>query len=194
MDVWNKITKIADHDRWKCIGVLVALLAATALLGCQSRTASVLSPGEKVTRPQLQAEATALTAKVEAGFADLDQQDAYKRRITEALKRRITEALSGAAMAATQGTLSPGEKVTRPQLQAEAAALTAKVEAGFADLDRQDAYKRRITEALSGAAMAATQGTLSPATTIAAVTNLALLGLAGGAVADGRRKDKLIGA
>jgi len=135
MDVLHKLLKVVDHDRWKVIGVVVALLVGVALVGCQSRTASVLTD-EKVNRVQLQAEAMTLQARAEADAAQLA--------------------------------------------------------AGFADLDKQDEMRRTAIEWFSGIAAAGVQGTLSPTTAIAGLANLALLGLCGGSVVDGRRKDKVI--
>ena len=136
MDFLNKLLKVADHDRWKVIGLLLGILAAVAIVGCQPTTGSVLNPGEKVARAELASEAATLKAQAEANVA--------------------------------------------------------KIEAGFADLDKQAEFRADVINTLGGLATAAAEGTISPTAGIASIVNLALLGLAGGGIIDGRRKDKLI--
>lgn len=98
----------------------------------------------------------------------------------------------------TGSVLKPGEKVTAVELEREAVVVQADVEAKLkqlelaqADIQRQVELRTQAIQILGGLAETATTGTFTPATGInAVVTLLGLIGL--GAVADNRRKDKVI--
>jgi len=99
----------------------------------------------------------------------------------------------------TSSVLNPGEKVDRTQLTAEAATLqaryaadAAKIEAGFIDIEQQAAMRAQIVEVLGGAATAAATGGITTPSAIGTVVTLLSLGLAGGGVVDGARKNKVI--
>jgi hypothetical protein len=79
----NILNSLKSH-RFTILAVFVGLLSAITAIGCtafQSRTASPTNPTQRVTRPQLKAEATAFAAKVQAAEADLDTQDLVKQQI-----------------------------------------------------------------------------------------------------------------
>lgn len=60
----------------------IAIIVLTALLfwgySCQPETKSLLHPGEKVTRPELQIELDSIVATAEYRMAELDQQEAFR--------------------------------------------------------------------------------------------------------------------
>lgn len=60
----------------------IALIALTILLfighSCAPETLSLVHPGEKVTRPELQIELTAIMSTAEIRMADLDRQEAFR--------------------------------------------------------------------------------------------------------------------
>jgi len=98
----------------------------------------------------------------------------------------------------TASVRHPGEQVTAVELEREAALIESDIQAQLkalemarADIERQVALRAQAVEILGGLATAATTGTFTPATGInAGLTLLGLIGL--GAVADNRRKDKVI--
>lgn len=72
--------KIADFEiNWP---KSIALILLTALLfwgfGCPPQVKSLIRPGEKVTRPELQIELNAITATAEFRIAELDKQQAFR--------------------------------------------------------------------------------------------------------------------
>lgn len=72
--------KIADLEiHWP---KTIALIILTALLfwgySCRPETKSLIHPGEKVTRPELQIELDSIIATAEIRMADLDQQEAFR--------------------------------------------------------------------------------------------------------------------
>ena len=60
----------------------IALIVLTALLflghSCQPETRSLIYPGEKVTRPELQIELDTIVNTAEVRMADLDRQEAFR--------------------------------------------------------------------------------------------------------------------
>ena len=87
VDTVHETGKWIDHNRGLVAGLLVALLIAVPMVGCQLRTVGLL--GEKVTGPQLQAQVTARLAELdaevaaviatgEAGAADLERQQTIR--------------------------------------------------------------------------------------------------------------------
>lgn len=72
--------KIADFEiNWP---KSIALLVLTALLflghSCQPETKSLIHPGERITRPELQIELDTIIATAEARMADLDKQEEFR--------------------------------------------------------------------------------------------------------------------
>ena len=147
MDVLHKLLNVADHNRWLVVGLVAAVLVAAALIGCEPRTVSLRTPGERVTAAELEREAVAAAAELEARQAEL---------------------------------------------AAAVEAHNAAVAAAEDDLSRQIELRRGIVEAVGAVGAAAAGGTLTPAAGVAAMVQVLTLGAAAGAVADNRRKDRVI--
>jgi len=79
----------------------------------------------------------------------------------------------------------PGVKVTRSELTAELDYLLSSAEIRFAELDKQDAFKKQV---LDSAILYGQTGTLNPMGLIATLASI--LGV--GAIADNVRKRKVI--
>jgi len=97
--------------------------------------------------------------------------------------------------------MEPGETVSAAELQIEVVQVEADFEAkmqaadiGAAEIERKRLKRAKIIGVIGGVATAAAQGAVNPATGIAAGIQLLTLGIAGGVVADNRRKDKIIKA
>jgi len=108
--------------------------------------------------------------------------------------------------ATTGSILNPGTEVTAPELEGEAldiAALgktyvadmeakTGKLEIARADIKQQNERKQKLVELAGGVALAAAGGGINPATGIAAIVQAMTLCIAGGALYDKRRTDKVL--
>lgn len=77
-------------------------------------------------------------------------------------------------------------------INARIVAHNAKVEAGDSDLDRQDAVKAQIVDALGGAVAQAVTGTLNPVGLATTIVGLGGAAFGVGAFADKRRADSVI--
>lgn len=58
--------------------MLIAIMLMLFCSACPSKTESLITPGRKVTRPELQIELNSIIATAEFRSADLDQQDAFR--------------------------------------------------------------------------------------------------------------------
>ena len=115
----------------------------------------------------------------------------------------IAVALSGwliGCVPKTASVLDPGREVTAVELDREAVVIQARAEAELrqlelarADIQRQAELRAKIIEVAGSLGTAAVAGQISPAAGIAAVIQVLTLAAAGGAIADNRRKDKVIG-
>lgn len=83
----------------------IALIVLTALLfwgySCQPETKSLIHPGERVTRPELQIELDSIIATAEIRMADLDQQEAFRDLIFQ-----------NALVVVETGTMNPAGIIT----------------------------------------------------------------------------------
>jgi len=142
MDVVHTAAKAIDYNRYVTIALLVvALCGVTLYMGCESTTASLNAPSEKVTRAEFESEAvvvgvdfatreamltaqvTALNAEIgaynmliDAGRADLQRQDEMKMAVVALLGQTATDALEGtfnwpALVLAGFGILATGTSV-----------------------------------------------------------------------------------
>jgi predicted small lipoprotein YifL len=123
-DTMHNVLKTIDHNRWTAVGILLAALLAAALAGCQIRTPSLLTPGQKVTpveltretaladagfatrRAELEAAAAALNADIAAFNAQAETAQADLQRQID-LRTRIVETVGSLGLAAAEGTFSP---------------------------------------------------------------------------------------
>lgn len=95
--------KISDFEiHWP---KTLAIIVLTALLfwgySCQPETKSLIHPGERVTRPELQIELDSIIATAEIRMADLDQQEAFRDLI-----------FKNALIVVETGTLNPAGIIT----------------------------------------------------------------------------------
>lgn len=83
----------------------IALIVLTALLfwgyGCPSKTASLLTPGKMITRPELQIELDTIVQTAEFRMSDLDEQDRFRDII-----------FKNATLIFTTGTMNPAGIMT----------------------------------------------------------------------------------
>jgi len=87
MDVLHKALKWVDHNRFKALGIVLALVLV-CYAGCAVKTASLKDPTVKVTAPVYAQEAAELRAQLEAeGLALQAQVDAHNKK-TEAFNAR----------------------------------------------------------------------------------------------------------
>ncbi len=100
----------------------------------------------------------------------------------------------------TASVLDPGREVTAVGLEREAVQVQAEVEAKLqqldlarADLQRQAELRAKFMEIAGSLGTAMAAGQVTPAAGVAAVIQILTLAAAGGAIADNRRKDKVIG-
>ncbi len=110
MDVFNKALKFVDHQRGLCVGLLLTVIVAVGLFGCDPKTASIFDPVRLVTASQLQrevakaqagfdkkaaliaqlaaeldADVESTNAEVEAAVADLERKAAHRKKIIETI-------------------------------------------------------------------------------------------------------------
>lgn len=156
-DIFHKLCKLLDYNRWLAAGLAAGAILAVLLIGCRAKTESLGAPGRKVTAGQFQLEVIDQTASLERRAAEIERQ--------------------------------------RSAYNADVAALNQKIEAGRADLQRQEELRAKVIEFAGGLiATAASGAPVTPgAAAGAALQLLTLLGLAGAAV-DNRRKDRVIAA
>jgi len=117
MDQFHKGLKWISHNRFTAVGMTLVALSVWWLNGCESKTASVLTPGALVTRGQFAREVTAreiellaqvdaFKADAQAGQADLDQQDATRAAIVDFTAGIVTSLASGRTMNPAQAVTS----------------------------------------------------------------------------------------
>ena len=99
----------------------------------------------------------------------------------------------------TNSVLNPGTEVTAAQLQAEAATLKGDYAAKLKllklaqkDIEDQIAFRTQIVAIVGSLGEAAVGGALNPTVGLAAAMQLLTLSIAGGALMDNRRKDKVL--
>jgi hypothetical protein len=119
-DQLHKLLKAIDYNRFKVLGVLLAVVLVTVVASCQSKTISIKDGMSKVTRQQLKfeiidaeagmaeqlawMEASQLSynltferhnAKIEAGLLDLDKQDKFRADLLQLGGGLAMTAMSG---------------------------------------------------------------------------------------------------
>lgn len=79
------VPTVVRHNKGMAIAVLVFLFFVGCVYGMASKVPSIMNPGQKVTRPELQAELTSevqrLKGLAEARSQELDRQDKIKQDI-----------------------------------------------------------------------------------------------------------------
>lgn len=103
-----------------------------------------------------------------------------------------TLSIDGSGRTVTQTEFTREVATAQAQLEAQAKTLESNATEGQADLNRQAQLRADIINGLGTVATAAATGTLNPAAGVGSIVSIALLGVAGGAALDSRRKDKVI--
>lgn len=95
--------KIADLKiNWpKTIALSILTLLLFWGYACKPRVASLVNPGQQITRPELQIELDAIIATAEYRLADLDRQEAFRDLI-----------FKNALLVAETGTMNPAGIIT----------------------------------------------------------------------------------
>jgi len=91
-----KFLKALNENHWYLIGGSIAIALLIWIHGCQSTVSSMVSPGEKITRTELQLEVDYLLGQAKVKLEDLDRQDEIKSLLLEQ-----------AALFSTTGTFNP---------------------------------------------------------------------------------------
>ena len=81
LEMYDKVKEVLRHNQFVGLAVVVVIVMAVWLVGCNSTTKSVLNPDEMVTRSGLNMEVKIFKEKVAAGIKDLDQQDLFKQEL-----------------------------------------------------------------------------------------------------------------
>lgn len=71
-DLFHKITNMLDHDRWKCLVVVLVIAMVVCAVSCHSKTASIVDPSRQVTREQLAMETIQFESDLALERADID--------------------------------------------------------------------------------------------------------------------------
>lgn len=90
MDIVHTVLKWLDYNRYKVIALLVIASVMVWGLGCQSETASLTDPGQKVPYSVFTAQAAQEAAKLQGERAQLMAQVEAFNAQAEALQARIT--------------------------------------------------------------------------------------------------------
>ncbi len=147
-DVWHRLLKALDHNRYTVIGIVGAIVAAITLTACQSTTPGVLSR-EPVTRAvferevidalaevaaqdaalataeaELSASIEVRNARVEALNAQIDSGRAELARKDE-FKAQLVRAIGGVALSAVTGRPIDTTALVTTALQLGTAGLAA---------------------------------------------------------------------
>jgi len=117
MDALHAVLNWLDHNRYLAIGLLVAVLLSAGIVGCQPTTASLTTPGEKVTATELEREAVTVGADLAKRGASLEADvAAYNAALAAAaadierqyaIRAAIVETVGSLGVAAAEGTISP---------------------------------------------------------------------------------------
>jgi hypothetical protein len=161
------LRKLVDYNRYTAAALGIGLVASALILGCQSRTPSLIRVDPATQQP------------VKVTRAELAQEVVIVAADTEKSKAAI--ALDQAKVVQETSTLN-----------ADIEKKNQLIVLASADLDKQDALKAQVIETLGGIVTVAAGGTLTPATGIAAAIQLITLLALGGTVADNARKDTVI--
>ena len=171
-DSWHDLTKWIDYNRYAFVGLLLGAVFAVWLVGCSSRTISLIEPGKQVTRQEFQIEQVQMQTKLAEQRADLD---AKRQTIDKQYEQEVVAYNAEAA-----------------KFNARSEEAAARAEAGVAHLDAQDALKKQLVSLVVTEAANQAAGGLNTAGLVSlALGGLGLLG-AGGLALDNRRKDKKI--
>lgn len=119
-DLIHRITKYVDHDRYKVMAIVATVVLIIAIVGCQSKTASIADPAVLVTAAEFDAaaadlvvdmqkqrialdaaiaaynaDAAAIDAKIATGVADLVHRDQVRTELVNVVGGVISQAAAG---------------------------------------------------------------------------------------------------
>lgn len=94
--MFKKIKTLLNHERYQVVTLAVAICLSLWFFGCESEVTSMLDPGKKVNRAELQAELDLYLATAERKFKSLEQQEAIKKWVFE-----------NAVLVSQTGTINP---------------------------------------------------------------------------------------
>jgi len=77
----EKMKELYRHNQFFAVACIVVIAASVWLIGCESKTQSILYPDTTVSRDQLNLEIKVFKEKVKAATADLDKQDMFKQEL-----------------------------------------------------------------------------------------------------------------
>lgn len=77
----NFLLLLFNHERYQSISVILCIVLLAVCYGCESKVASLVYPGELITRDELDIEIDTLVATAELRYAKLDQQDELKQAL-----------------------------------------------------------------------------------------------------------------
>jgi len=77
----NFLLLLFNHERYQSISVIICIVLLVVCYGCESKVASLVYPGELITRDELGIEIDTLVATAELRYAKLDKQDELKEAL-----------------------------------------------------------------------------------------------------------------
>jgi len=163
-DLIHKIMNVIDHERYKVIGIITAVVLVLFMNGCSLEFKSALT-GKQVTPAQWQAEKVDAISDVNQAFAMVKEK-----------KIRYEAELAGDV-----------EKIN-----AKAIALNHKIEAGDADLQAKIDQRQKFFELAGGLGQTLLTGSVDPVSIYGTLASLIGIGLGVGGIADGARKNTVI--
>lgn len=77
------ISKVLDHNVFMFMALVVIAVIGILEIGCQPTVDSPITPGDKVTRSELNADVEHLTAEIEMAYENLAQQELFRQKLFE---------------------------------------------------------------------------------------------------------------
>jgi hypothetical protein len=163
-DLFHKLTNLVDHERFKILGLIVAIAIFAGLQGCDIKMTSPISH-QQVTAQEWQAEKEQAVADVNALFANVQVK-----------KAKFEAELAGDIASAN----------------AKAAGLNSAFKVGDSAMQAKIEQRQQFFQIAGGIGQAIIAGTLDPASIFGSLLTLLGVGLGVGGVADGLRKNSVI--
>lgn len=128
-DFFNRSLKFIDHHRGMIVAMVLAVICAAWMIGCEATTGSLIDDTRQVTAPQIEREVIVLQGDIDrraaaieqmiAGYnADVEQLNAQieaaSSDIQDQLERRkqIIETLGALGASIAQGTVNPAAAIS----------------------------------------------------------------------------------
>jgi len=155
MDVLHNLLNWIDHNRWKVLGVMMALIMMIGFTSCTPKMPSLIGSEREVSIEEFNLEILSVERELQDAITNYEA-DGNK------LDARIDE-------------------------------HNAKVELGYAGYERKYEARRKFIELTGGVATSLIMGNpIDTAASITSLVTLLLIGGGAGAIADSKRKDKVI--